>query len=175
MRHSILLSCTFKYVIKCRKNLSAAVFFFAIALLLFVPPTSNYAWILHADRKLFLKKKKSNCVGGRTHVPKTGNWSGLAVFPLIGQGAKLRLPCFYLRPKADRSWSDPSCCWGWCCWGGNFFLKWTTLLQKGEGGGVTLHFEIIVGDEPPCMFWITLLQRGGHTPFRNHSERWTTL
>ncbi len=32
---------------------------------------------------------------------------------------------FYLRPKADRSWSDPSwcCCWVCCCcWGGDFFL-----------------------------------------------------
>ncbi len=28
---------------------------------------------------------------------------------------------FYLRPKADRSWSNPSCCWDGCCWGGTFF------------------------------------------------------
>ncbi len=41
--------------------------------------------------------------------------------------------------------------------------------------GVTPHSEIIVGDEPPSIFWTTLLQKGGHTPFWNHSGRWTTL
>ncbi len=41
--------------------------------------------------------------------------------------------------------------------------------------GVTPHSEIIVADEPPCIFWTTLLQKGGHTPFWNHSGRWTTL
>ncbi len=47
----------------------------------------------------------------------------------------------------------------------------TTLLQKG----VTPHSEIKVGDGPPCIFWSTLLQKGGHTPFWSHSGRWKNL
>ncbi len=47
---------------------------------------------------------------------------------------------FYLRPKADRSWSDPSCC---CCWGGtspsNLILGCDPLYScvSEGGGGVT--------------------------------------
>ncbi len=45
-----------------------------------------------------------------------------------------------------------------------------------EGGrGVTPHSEIIMGDEPTCNFWTTLLHMGSHTPFWNHSGRWITL
>ncbi len=55
-------------------------------------------------------------------------------------------------------------------------VRWTTLFIEPpccrRGGGVTPHSEFIEGDEPPCIFWTTLLQKGGHTPFWNHSERW---
>ncbi len=31
--------------------------------------------------------------------------------------------------------------------------------------GATPHSEVIVGDEPPCIFGTILLGKGGHTPF----------
>ena len=81
---------------------------------------------------------------------------------------------FYLRPKADRSWSDPSCCCC-CCWG-TFFQDEPPSYKTG----VTSHSEIIVGDAPPSIFFHPVRGGGSHLILKslwliNHPVFFVTL